>query len=126
MKKRILSDRQRRWLQGELADWREQGIVSPEQSDHILTRYESADEVSHRKRSRFTFTIIGLAGLLFGAAALLLMGYNWDAIPRVAKTRSNSSLLRAGKVAIIKGFPNLSTPVRAESRNGMQPGWIYP
>ena len=72
MKKRILSDKQRRWLQRELADWREQGIVSPEQTDNILARYENAEEAGARKRSRFTFTIIGMAVLLFGAAALLL------------------------------------------------------
>lgn len=85
MNKRILSDKQRRWLQSELAGWREEGIVSPEQAGRVLACYESAEEVSRRKRSRFTFTIIGLAALLFGAAALLLVGYNWDAIPRVAK-----------------------------------------
>ena len=85
MKKRILSDRQRRWLQTELADWREHGIVSPGQTDNILARYENTEEAGARKRSRFTFTIIGLAVLLFGAAALLLMSYNWQAMPRVAK-----------------------------------------
>ncbi len=85
MKKRILSDKQRRWLQTELTDWRERGLVSPEQTDRILAGYESADEAGERKRARFTFTILGLAVLLFGAAALLLMGYNWQAIPREGK-----------------------------------------
>ncbi|MBI5396755.1 MAG: DUF2157 domain-containing protein, partial [Verrucomicrobia bacterium] len=85
MKKRILSDKQRRWLQDELADWREQNIVLPEQTDRILACYESSEEVSHRKRSRFTLAISGIAALLFGLAAILVIGHNWDAMPRAAK-----------------------------------------
>jgi uncharacterized membrane-anchored protein len=85
MKQRILSDRQRRWLQGELADWREQNIVSPEQTDRILARYESPEAISQRKRSRFTLAISGIAALLFGLAAFLVIGHNWDAMPRAAK-----------------------------------------
>jgi len=85
MKKRILSDKQRQWLQGELADWREQNIVSPEQTDRILARYEDAGEISQRKRSRFTLAISGIAALLFGLAAFLVIGHNWDVMPRVAK-----------------------------------------
>ncbi|MBI5686625.1 MAG: GDYXXLXY domain-containing protein [Verrucomicrobia bacterium] len=85
MRKRILSDKQRHWLQDELGDWREQGIVSQEQTDRILARYEDADEVSQRKRSRFTLAISGIAALLFGLAAFLVIGHNWSEMPRVAK-----------------------------------------
>ncbi len=85
MKRRILSDKQRRWLLGELGDWRGEGIVSQEQTDRILARYEDADEASQRKRSRFTLAISGIAALLVGLAVFLVIGYNWDAMPRVAK-----------------------------------------
>ncbi|MFA6560457.1 MAG: GDYXXLXY domain-containing protein [Verrucomicrobiia bacterium] len=85
MERRILSDKQARWLRREVAEWRGRGIVTPQQAEQITACYETPEEAGARKRSRFTFTIIGLAALLFGAAALLLMGYNWEAIPRVAK-----------------------------------------
>jgi uncharacterized membrane protein/uncharacterized membrane-anchored protein len=85
MKKRILSDKQRRWLQGELAGWREQNIVSPEQTERILACYEDAGEASQRKRSRFTLAISGIAALLVGLAVFLVIGYNWEDMPRAAK-----------------------------------------
>ena len=95
MKRRILSDKQARWLRAELAEWRGRGILTPQQAEQITGCYETPEEAGARKRSRFTFTIIGLAALLFGAAALLLMGYNWDAIPRVAKLTVVFALLGA-------------------------------
>lgn len=85
MERRILSDKEARWLRTEIAEWRGRGIVTPQQAEQIAGCYETSEEAGARKRSRFTFTIISLAALLFGAAALLLMGYNWEAIPRVAK-----------------------------------------
>jgi uncharacterized membrane-anchored protein len=95
MKRRILSDKQARWLRTELSDWRERGIVTPQQAEQITACYETPEEAGARKRSRFTFIIIGLAVLLFGAAALLLIGYNWAAIPRVAKLTVMFAVLAA-------------------------------
>jgi len=85
MKKRILPDKQRRWLQTELAGWRESGIVSPEQTARILACYESPEEAGRRKRSRFTLAISGIAALLFGLAVILVISHNWDGMPRAAK-----------------------------------------
>jgi len=59
--------------------------VAPDQSAGILGLYESAEEVGHRKRSTFSFVILGLAAFLMGLALFLLIGHNWDAIPRATK-----------------------------------------
>jgi uncharacterized membrane protein/uncharacterized membrane-anchored protein len=72
-------------LLGELGDWREEGIISQEQTDRIQARYEDASEASQRKRSRFTLAISGIAALLVGLAVFLVIGYNWDNMPRAAK-----------------------------------------
>jgi uncharacterized membrane protein len=85
MPARELSDRQRKWLEEQLADWTGRELVSSEQAARIVATYESAEEVGHRKRSYFSFVIIGLSAFLVGLALFLLIGYNWDAIPRATK-----------------------------------------
>ena len=85
MPAREISDGQRKWLEVQLADWTGREIVTREQAARILATYESAEEVGHRKRSYFSFVIIGLAALMVGLALFLLIGYNWDAIPRATK-----------------------------------------
>ena len=43
--KRLLSEKQRSWLAGELASWKSQSIVSPEQAEKILGASDTrADE----------------------------------------------------------------------------------
>lgn len=85
MPARHISDRQRNWLEEQLADWSRQGIISTEQAGRIRGFYESADEAGDRTRSVFSFVIFGLAAFLVGLALFLLIGYNWDAIPRATK-----------------------------------------
>lgn len=85
MEPRELSDKQRKWLEAELADWNRQELISADQASKILGLYESAEAVGVRKQSKFTFAIMSLAATLVGFAVLLLVGYNWDALPRAAK-----------------------------------------
>lgn len=83
--KRVLTDKQRGWLAGELEVWKSQSIVSEEQSSKILDLYESSADLSDRKRSVLLSTLMGLAALMVGLAVLLLIGYNWEEIPRGGK-----------------------------------------
>lgn len=85
MPARELSDRQRKWLEEQLADWTSRELVTSDQVARILATYESAAEIGQRKQSHFSFVIIGLSALLVGLALFLLIGYNWDAIPRATK-----------------------------------------
>ncbi|NQT12400.1 MAG: DUF2157 domain-containing protein, partial [Planctomycetes bacterium] len=85
MSRRQISDGFRTWLSAEVEVWRGQGIVSDEQSTSILGLYETPREVSDRKRSVASFVLMGLAALMIGLAALLLIGYNWKAMPDAVK-----------------------------------------
>jgi uncharacterized membrane protein len=79
MDKRAISTKQRAWLLEALQDWRGHGIVSEEQAGRILDLYETPAAIADRQRSRGIFTLMGIA------AVLLLIGYNWDAMPRGLK-----------------------------------------
>lgn len=80
-----ISDQEREWLQGQMDLWRGEGIVTDEQAQQVLGLYESREVVVQRKRSRFFFALMGIAALLVGMSALLLIGYNWQAIPSAVK-----------------------------------------
>src|SRR5262245_20213515 len=81
MLKRSISTRRRDWLCEELQVWRAQAILSEDQSNRILALYEAPSEISERQRSSAVFTLMAVAGLFVGLAVLLLIGYNWEAIP---------------------------------------------
>ena len=85
MNGRLISDKARSWLLAELDLWCAQGILSQEQARRIRDLYESTTEVSERKRSRGIFALLGVAAFLVGLAALLVIGYNWEAMPRGLK-----------------------------------------
>ena len=81
MPKRSISARRRDWLREELEAWREQAILSEVQGNRILDLYEAPSEIIERQRSRAVFTLMAVAGLFVGLAVLLLIGYNWEAMP---------------------------------------------
>lgn len=81
MSKRSISLRQRGWLRGELEAWQAEAILTGEQADRILSLYEGPAEAVARQRSRAVFTLMAVAGLLVGLAVLLLIQYNWEAMP---------------------------------------------
>lgn len=85
MGKPTISARQRAWLAEALPLWRERGILSEEQTGRILELYESPAAFAARQRARGVFTLMGVAALLTGLALLLLVGYNWEAMPRPLK-----------------------------------------
>jgi uncharacterized membrane protein len=89
---RKLSDRNRRWLAGELMHWQQSGIILPDQARQIYESYESPAETGGRKRRLAGFSLAALAALMVGLAVLLLIGHNWslvvagwEAMPRIAK-----------------------------------------
>jgi uncharacterized membrane protein len=85
MKGRTISDSTRAWLLGEMEVWRANGLVSQEQSGRILDLYESSVDVAQRKHSMAIFALMSVAAFLVGLAVLLLIGYNWDAMPAAVK-----------------------------------------
>src|SRR5688572_5574578 len=99
MTRKTISAVERRWLARELDSWRSDGLVTPEQAERILAGYESADEFHQRSRSRLVFVLFSMAALLFGLAVMLLIGFNWEAMPRGLKL-----FLCVGGVTAVQGL----------------------
>ena len=79
-----ISPRRLRWLRGQKDLWVREGLVGAADGERILAGYDT--DSSGARRSRILFiTLCGLALLMFSVGVLLLIGYNWNAIPRAAK-----------------------------------------
>ena len=85
MAKRRLTDAQRHWLQDELQSWQDLSLLSETQRQGILDLYELPSESAARKHGAAMFILMSVAALLVGLALLLLIGYNWDAMPAPVK-----------------------------------------
>ena len=85
MAKRGISDAQRTWLVRQLDDWQSHGLLSANQAAPILDLYETPVELTDRKRSIALVTLMGIAALMIGLSVLLLVGYNWKAMPAAMK-----------------------------------------
>jgi hypothetical protein len=85
MTKRPLLDRHREWLLEEIGAWRQRELVSAEQAAGILDLYETPHDLADRRRSHAVFVLMSAAALMCGLAVLLLVGYNWEELPRTAK-----------------------------------------
>ena len=80
-----LNAAQRSWLEQELAAWQSEQVVSAEQAELIRGRYESTEESGERSRSTAVNALWSVAAFLTGLAALLLIGFNWEALDRPVK-----------------------------------------
>ena len=85
MARRGISDKQRAWLAGQLADWQSLGLLSTDQAGPILELYETAGEQADRQRSMALLVLMGVAAFLVALGVMLLVGYNWNALPDVVK-----------------------------------------
>jgi uncharacterized membrane protein len=89
--RRVLSEPFRNWLAGELGLWQQSSLITADQAAKILGIYESPAEGRQRRQSWLAYALVALAMVLFAAAVLLLVSYNWSEIPA------------AGKLALIFG-----------------------
>ncbi|HEY4233876.1 MAG TPA: DUF2157 domain-containing protein [Lacipirellulaceae bacterium] len=85
MSKWSISTKQRAWLVEQLERWQSQHFVSADQATQVLGLYESPAELAERGRSKLLVTLMGVAAFLIGLALLLLIGYNWQAMPAAIK-----------------------------------------
>jgi uncharacterized membrane protein len=82
---RDITSEQRHWLVSQMKDWQSSGIVSAEQTSRILELYESQEQLTERQQSAALTTLMGVAAFLVGLGVLLLIGYNWEAMPDALK-----------------------------------------
>lgn len=78
----------------DIARWVEQGLIGAATAD-VLVRDVEANE---RTSLSFGSILATLAAILFGAAILLLVSANWEAIPRVVRVALLFALILAGYV----------------------------
>ena len=89
---REITESRRAWLAGEVEVWRTTGLVDPAQADALLGLYATPEELGRARSSRALDILASLAALLVGLSVLLLIGFNWEALPTTAKV----SLVVAG------------------------------
>lgn len=85
MDRRPISIQVRQWLLDEMKIWQAGGLLSNDQPARILDLYETPSEIALRKHSVALFALSGVAALMIGLAALLLVSYNWSAMSAAVK-----------------------------------------
>ena len=87
-------------LRSDIARWRQAGLIDAATADS-LTRDVEANE---RKSLSFGSILAMMAALLFGAAILIFVAANWDAIPRLARVAALFAIILGGYVggAVLK------------------------
>jgi uncharacterized membrane protein len=110
--RRPLSVELRTWLQVELTTWQQNDLISGDQVRSILSQYETDLTARQRNQNVFLIALGGLAALLMAAAVLLLVSFNWQAIPAAGKlTIIFGGLLAtygAGAVSWRNGYPRVA------------------
>ena len=84
---REISEPQREWLVGELDAWRAQGVLTDVQVGAVLDLYATSLENRARRQSKGLLALMAMAVVLVGLGVLLLVGYNWEAMPASARWR---------------------------------------
>lgn len=69
------------WVRGEIRAWQSDGLISGSQAEALQSRYPV--ERNGRPWGMIIFSCLG--AVIVGLGVILLMAYNWDAIPKFAK-----------------------------------------
>ncbi|MBZ9794695.1 DUF2157 domain-containing protein [Mesorhizobium sp. ES1-4] len=87
-------------VRADIERWRQAGLIDGSTAD-LLTRDVDADT---RKSLSFGSILAMMAALLFGAAILIFVAANWEAIPRLARVAALFAIILAGYVggAVLK------------------------
>ena len=87
-------------VRADIARWQQGGLIDASTAD-ALARDVEANE---RKSLSFGSILAMMAALLFGAAILIFVAANWDAIPRLARVAALFAIILAGYVggAVLK------------------------
>lgn len=72
-------------LRKELPLWQHDGLISQEQADLIIKRYDLNQVDERQSPSRFIAAISVIGALLLGSGIILLIASNWQSIPRLFK-----------------------------------------
>ncbi len=81
----MASDKFRQELRSESQQWRQDGLITPEQLQQLTDRYQF-DRLDQQASSRFTFLLIVLGSVLIGLGIITYVAANWQDIPKVFRT----------------------------------------
>ncbi|TIP34654.1 MAG: DUF2157 domain-containing protein, partial [Mesorhizobium sp.] len=81
-------------VRADIARWREIGLIDPVTAE-ALTRDVAANEGASLS---FGSILAMMAALLFGAAILIFVAANWEAIPRLVRVAALFAVILAGYV----------------------------
>lgn len=99
-------------MRAEIDRWRSTGVIDDETAGRLLA------DLDARPRAGFSFAAVfaAFAALLFGAAILLFVAANWEAIPRLGRVGLVLFLIPAGYVAgavvTARGNPRMAEACR--------------
>ncbi len=85
MTKRPITSSRRKWLSEELEAWQGAGVISAEQQQAIVDQYPSLDDAAEATSSKAVTALMGTAALMVAAGVLLLISFNWEAMPDIIK-----------------------------------------
>ena len=85
MSDRQISKSKREWLVRQLDSWQLHGMMTKDQASSVLGLYATQTELADRIRKKAMITLMGVAALLIGLGALLLVGFNWETMPSALK-----------------------------------------
>lgn len=78
------SDRFRRQLRQDTQQWRNTGVITPDQYDYLANAYRF-DDLEQAARNRFITILMGLGGILIGLGVITFVAANWQAWGRSFK-----------------------------------------
>jgi len=76
------------WLRVEVGKWVAERLLRPEQARMILARYglvEGGENPRSLRQTQIVYLVSAVGAILMGIGVLVLVGANWEAIPRVAR-----------------------------------------
>jgi uncharacterized membrane protein len=88
-----------RWLRGEIPQWKSESIITPEQADRLLARYESP---AGSKIPWGLLVFASTGAIVIGLGVILLFAYNWDDIPKFGKLALIFGAIIAAHVAGVR------------------------
>lgn len=81
----MASEKFRQELRSESQQWRQDGLITPEQLQQLADRYQ-LDRLDQQASSRFTFLLIVVGSVLIGLGIITYVAANWQDIPKVFRT----------------------------------------
>ena len=81
----MASDKFRQELRNESQQWRQDGLITPEQGQQLADRYQF-DRIDEQTSSRFTLLLIVVGSVLVGLGIITYVAANWQDIPKVFRT----------------------------------------